>query len=98
MKLTLLINNEKKEFTQPSFIPALVFKEAIILSEELQNDMKVETLDKTIEFVSSKLYNNGFTVEEFWNGIDIGDLLPILGEALNSPMNRISGVLDKQKN
>jgi hypothetical protein len=98
MKLKLKINGEEKEFSQPSYLPAIVFKQSLIYAEGLEKDFSVEKLEEVAEFIATRLFASQFTVEEFWEGLDSLDFIEVLRDCLASPVTRISDKLALAKN
>lgn len=67
MQITLRINKEDKTF-HTDFIPGLIYRK--FLERRTQIDYtKVESYDEIVGFLVSA-YDNQFTVDEFWKGID----------------------------
>lgn len=97
MKITLLIEGIEKEFKTGERIPALMFKEAMILAEELRKDFNIEKLDKAVEFIANKLFHKQFTPEEMWEGLESHELFKIVPECLQHPMAKIEQKLSEIK-
>lgn len=73
MQITLKIGDKEKTFAN-DFVKARVFRHALKLNQELRNaEISVELFDKLVEFVVIA-FNNQFTIDEFWDGIDADKL------------------------
>lgn len=71
MKVVLRIDGKDKTFTN-DFVKGRIFRNAMLLNEKLKNEgaeISVELFDLMIEFVVSA-FDNQFTVDDFWDGIE----------------------------
>lgn len=98
MKITLLIDGEEKTFSQPAYMPAIRFKQSVQWAKQLQEDFSNETLEGVVDYISRDLYNSQFTSEEFWNGVDAGDVMQLLMDVVTSPARRAEEKLNVLKN
>lgn len=82
-------NREVKEtavYVTPRFIPFDVTYEAIELMEEIQNaksDFDKEVIDKMMNFIVHRLYEDRFTIQEFKKGVHGPDFFRILQEQIS---------------
>lgn len=90
-KITLIINDEEKTFSQPSRIKGRAARVGFKLAEKLENYDKGDTdysmddlLDEMLQYVAEYAYNNQFTAEELEDGLDARDLFPQLSQELAS--------------
>jgi hypothetical protein len=72
-----------EKFLTPVFIPFSIIYEALDMIEEI-NKSKTEKdlLDKMIDFVATRIYNNQFTKEQLFNGLHAPDASRILYEQI----------------
>jgi hypothetical protein len=72
-----------QKYLTPVFIPFSIIYEALDMIEEI-NKAKTEKdlLDKMIDFVATRIYNNQFTKEELFNGLHAPDASRILYEQI----------------
>ena len=72
-----------EKFLTPVFIPFSIIYEALDMIEEI-NKSKTEKdlLDKMIDFVATRIYNNQFTKEALFNGLHAPDASRILYEQI----------------
>ncbi|HHP5740391.1 MULTISPECIES: phage tail assembly chaperone G [Bacillus cereus group] len=85
MKLTLMINKEKQTFNMPEFIPARLIRQAPELAE-IPNNPGPEDMDKMVKFVV-KVYDNQFTLDQYWDGIDARKFLSTTSDVINAIIN-----------
>lgn len=98
MELTLVIDGKKKKFKQPAFMPAIRFKQSLQWVHALDTDFSNETLDGAVEFIANDLYACKFSAEEFWNGLDAGEVMGVIMNALASPSKRAEEKMAALKN
>lgn len=98
MKLKLVLDGVEKEFKTGERIPALLFKESLIISKELEKDFSIEKLDKAVEFVANRLFHKQFTPEQVWEGLDTHELFKVIPECLQHPMKMVNEKLLEAKN
>jgi hypothetical protein len=72
-----------QKYLTPVFIPFSIIYEALDMIEEI-NEAKTEKdlLDKMIDFVAARIYNNQFSKEELFNGLHAPDASRILYEQI----------------
>lgn len=88
MKITVRIDGEDKTFTN-DFVKARVFRNALMLNEEMKeagNDISVELFDKMVSFVVT-VFDNRFTFDEFYDGIEAGKLQDEIMRIFNNVIN-----------
>jgi len=88
MQITLRIDNEDKVFTN-DFVKARVFRNALKMNEKMRNegnDISVETFDEMIGFVVN-VFDNQFTVDEVWDGLEAGKLQDEIMRVFNNVLN-----------
>ncbi|EJR18725.1 MULTISPECIES: phage tail assembly chaperone G [Bacillus] len=85
MKLTLMINKEKQTFNMPEFIPARLIRQAPELAE-IPNNPGPEDMDKMVKFVV-KVYDDQFTLDQYWDGIDARKFLSTTSDVINAIIN-----------
>ncbi|PHB23099.1 hypothetical protein COE80_19495 [Bacillus pseudomycoides] len=98
MEIKLLIDGEEKSFKQPAFMPAIRFKQSVGWASSLEKDFSMETLDGAVKFIANDLYNCQFTEEEFWNGVDAGDVTQLIMNTITSPARRAQERMEQVKN
>lgn len=73
MKIDINIDGHEKTFTT-TFVKGLVYRKYIELSEQgLLSNLTLETREKIIELIV-EAFNNQFTADQFWNGIDAREI------------------------
>lgn len=75
LTITLKQNGEETVFTN-DFVPAKLFQDALKINNDLKHQTEeatMETLCELIDFVVN-VFNNQFTAEEVWDGVDIRNL------------------------
>ncbi|MED3078399.1 phage tail assembly chaperone G [Bacillus wiedmannii] len=82
MKLTLMINKEKRTFNMPEFIPARLIRQAPELAE-IPNNPGPEDMDKMVQFVV-KVYDGQFTLDQYWDGVDARKFLSTTSDVINA--------------
>lgn len=86
MQITLLIDNKEKTFTN-DFVKARVFRNALKLNQRLREsgEITVDLFDEMVEFVAIA-FNNQFTVDEVWDGVQAhelqGEVMRVFNEVL----------------
>jgi hypothetical protein len=79
MQITLNIKGEEKTF-ESGFVPALHYREYLKLSKDMDfRRMAEEDYDKLIGLMS-KTYSSQFSVDDFWNGVDVSKLDEVIAE------------------
>lgn len=87
MQITLFIDGKEKTFTN-DFVKARVFRNALKLNQQLKGngDISVELFDTMVEFVAIA-FNNQFSVDDVWDGIEAhrlqGEIMRVFNEVLN---------------
>lgn len=85
MKLELVIQKKKKEFTT-GFIPGRLYRKTLEMQKRIGIDVDAETLDAMVEYVVD-LFNKQFTVDDFYDGIDarkiIGTIISCIDEIVS---------------
>lgn len=77
MNITLLIDGEKKTFTQ-FFIPAKFLRKALELRKDISLlDLKPEELDIVVNFVV-EVFDNKFTADQVWEGISYHEIVDVI--------------------
>jgi hypothetical protein len=91
MQIILSIKNKNKTFfASPK--KAIIVRKATALKEEINKDPEsLESLDRLVEFVC-EVYDNKFTPDELYNGLDSEILTNTLIETL---LGAQSGVISK---
>ncbi|PFB43974.1 hypothetical protein CN404_29890 [Bacillus thuringiensis] len=85
MKLTLMMNKEKKTFHLPAFIPARLIRQAPELAD-IPNNPGPEDMDKMVQYVV-KVYGEQFTLDQYWDGVDARKFLSTTTEVMNAIIN-----------
>lgn len=84
----MLIDGKEKTFTN-DFIKARVFRNALKMNEKMKeagNEITLDTFDDMIGFVVS-VFENQFTVDDMWDGMELGQLQSDLMRVFNSVLN-----------
>lgn len=74
MKVTIKINGKDKTFTT-DFISARMFKKTEELQRRAMNKEDID-LDEIVQYIV-EVYGNQFTMDEFYDGVDVSDIFPI---------------------
>lgn len=88
MKITLRIDKKDTTFVN-DFVKARVFRNALKMNEKMRNDgdkISVETFDEMIGFVVNT-FDDQFTVDQVWDGIEAGNLQPEIMRVFNNVLN-----------
>jgi hypothetical protein len=95
MQITLFVNGEEKTFTVP-FVKARMFRRALEITKKYDlNDVDVATLDILVSYVV-ELFNNQFTVDEFYDGIPADKLISTILDCINKVVGAVGA--DKDPN
>lgn len=82
MKINLMIDEKEKTF-KADFVPGLVFRKFLELKTKYDlADMEKEAVEETVGLIVTA-YNNQFTIDEFWEGIDGREIMPTIADFLN---------------
>lgn len=90
LSIKLLIDKKEKVFTT-SFVSGKKLRKTLEISKKIGKSLTPEDLDELVEY-EVDLYNNQFTVDQFYEGIDAS---VILKKALEDINNVISGLSTK---
>ncbi|SPU37919.1 phage-like protein [Lysinibacillus capsici] len=88
MQITLRIDGQDKTFTNV-FVKARVFRNALKMNEKMREEgteVSVETFDEMIGFVVN-VFDNQFTVDDVWDGLEAGLLQNEIMRVFNSVLN-----------
>lgn len=91
MELKLMIDGEEKVFKQPDAVIALRVKQSLDHISSLEKDFNPLMFDNIIKFIANDIYEGAFTSEEFWSGMDAGDLVENIRECLSVPFQKMYG-------
>lgn len=95
MKITLMIGEAEKTFHAP-FVKGRVLRNFIKLQKEKNiNDMDTETIDSTIELIVDA-YNNQFSIDDFYDGIDARQIIPVIRKFIGEISGNHSGDIEKK--
>ncbi|HCG4535566.1 TPA: hypothetical protein NJY08_004411 [Salmonella enterica subsp. enterica serovar Typhi str. AG3] len=73
MKIDISIDGHEKTFTT-TFINGLVYRKYVEISEQgILKDLTLEAREKIIELII-EAFNQQFTADQFWNGIDAREI------------------------
>lgn len=96
MQITLKVKQEEsnkkvdKKYIA-AFIPAILFKKTIQLANQFENvsenEISEEMSDIMVNYIV-EVYDNQFTMEEFYAGADVGDILPKFRECIETIMTK----------
>lgn len=77
MKINLFIGEAEKTF-RAEFVSGLVFRKFLELRTNHDlNDMNLETIEEVVGLIV-QAYNNQFTADEFWTGMDGRKIMPTI--------------------
>lgn len=94
MNLTLFVDGKEKTFNAP-FIKARMFRKALEFNQKMDfKNLGVEEIDELIGFVC-ELFNNQFTIDEFYDGLPVENLMPTIVEAMESVTGKANGESDE---
>jgi len=88
MQIKLRIDGQEKTFTN-DFVKARVFRNALKMNEKMRiegNEISVETFDEMINFIVN-VFDNQFTVDDIWDGIEAGMIQGEIMRVFNSVIN-----------
>jgi hypothetical protein len=90
MNLTLKINGEDKKFVS-GFVPAILYRKVLEMNKRMNfNDLSPEEMDEIVE-LTRNMFNNEFTVDEFYNGLPVEELLPTMKNTFLTINGKTSG-------
>lgn len=70
----------KSTVFHPIFVSARHYRRLLEFEKEIDyNDMSLEDTDKLVDFVCD-VYNNQFTSDDFYKGVQSHELIPTIGE------------------
>ena len=97
MQLNLKIENKTRTF-MPTFISGRIVRDVTKVLPKLQEgNITTELLDELVGMMIV-IYNNQFTVDEFYDGIEAHKLLSTITETLNFVMYGITSRIEKLPN
>lgn len=80
MQVKLVINEEERIFVA-SFIPARAFRKLLEIRKNMDLvNLTAEQLDEIVGLISNSIFKSQFTIDEFYDGLDSRELLPIVGK------------------
>ena len=88
MQIKLRIDGQEKTFTN-DFVKARVFRNAMKMNEKMREEgaqVSTETFDEMIGFVVN-VFDNQFTVDDVWDGLEAGVLQGEIMRVFNSVLN-----------
>lgn len=91
MKVIIKINGKDKEF-KTDFISARMFRKSEELAKRHENKEEVD-LDEIVEFIV-QVFNNKFTLDDFYDGVDVSDIFPIFADVNKEIMERFQSKLN----
>jgi hypothetical protein len=81
MNLTLKIDGEEKHFVS-GFVPAILYRRLLEMNKRVDyNNLSPEEMDELVEVVRN-LFNNEFTIDEFYNGLSVKQLVPTIRKGI----------------
>lgn len=90
MNLTLFLDDKEKNYTV-SFIKARMFRKAIGFTKTMDfQNLGEKEVDELVGFVCD-LFNNQFTLDEFYDGLPVDKLMSTIVEAMHSVTGAASG-------
>ncbi len=95
MKITININGKDKEF-KTDFISARMFRKSEELTRKHQNKEEVD-IDEIVDFIV-QVFNNKFTIDEFYDGVDVSDIFPIFMDTNKKIMEKFQSKITKFPN
>lgn len=97
MQLKLRINGQTKTFL-PTFISGRIVRNVTQILPKLQeSSISTELVDELVELMV-RIYDNQFTFDEFYDGIEATKLLTTITETLNFVMYGINSRIEKLPN
>ena len=91
MKITLNIDNKKREFTTP-FISGRKLRNTFAMSKKIESLKQDETmLDEMVSYIVD-IFNNQFTIDQFYDGIEANKIISTFTELVEE----ITGTLNKK--
>lgn len=85
MEVTIKINGKDKTF-KTNFISARMFKKTEELQRRAENKEDID-LDEIVQYIVD-VYGNQFTVDEFYDGVDVADIFPIYLDTINAVIDK----------
>jgi len=98
MEIKLFLDGEYKTFKNNGRMSALRFKQSLAYSQALDKDFSDETMEAAVNFIANDLFEQQFTAEDFWNGVDVEEFTTVLLEALSAPSKRMQAKMQPLKN
>ncbi len=88
--LELEIDGELKRFVSPKRIPGTLWREAALVSEEIETgNLLISDLDSHLQFVCD-VFGNQFNIDELEKGIDARDLMKTVYSSTLFVMGQVS--------
>ena len=85
MEVTIKINGKDKTF-KTDFISARMFKKTEELQRRADNKEDID-LDEVVQYIVD-VFGNQFTVDEFYDGVDVADIFPIYLDTINAVIEK----------
>ena len=91
MKITIKIDGKDKEF-KTDFISARMFRKSEELGQRHKNKEEVE-LDEIVDFIV-QVFNNKFSMDDFYDGVDVSDIFPIFLDTNKKIMEKFNSKIN----
>jgi hypothetical protein len=92
MNLTLRIDGQERKFVS-SFIPALAYRQLLEMNKRMNfNDLSADELDEIVNLIRG-IFENQFSVDEFYDGLPVQQLGPTMMEAFET----INGITNDEE-
>ena len=77
MNISLMVDGEKKTFSQ-FFIPAKYLRKAMEIRKDINlHDLTPEQMDAVVNFIV-EVFEQKFTSEEVWNGLSYDEIVDVI--------------------
>lgn len=79
MQITLNVEGKEKTF-ESGFVPAILYREYLKLSKDMDFRRMSEENYNSLIGLMTRAFGTQFTVDEFWNGVDVSKLDKVIAE------------------
>lgn len=90
IKIELMIDGEKKTY-ETVHIPGTIYRKTLKIQEKIsKGEITPDVLDELIAFVCN-VFDNKFTVEEYWSGVSLKNVLSEIVRVINEVHRIVTG-------
>jgi hypothetical protein len=96
MNIKLKINGEERTFVS-TFISARSFRQVLEMNKRMDfNNLSPEDMDEIVGLIRN-IFNNEFTVDEFYDGLPVQKLVPTMKETFQTINGTANGEKTEKK-